>query len=180
MSRTHLYRATTRARPLTSLLLASAWCGAAVTAMLGTAPGIMSATPVHGAAAALQDRVALVVFASALLIAVTVLLWELVVGRTALRALRLVGAAALLVAGLVGSADAARRVLRPGTPASGAGIAAAAAAPPPAEAPVTAADVEAARDLAHRRLLWTAVGLCGALLVVTGGVAAARDSERSP
>jgi hypothetical protein len=166
MSRTHLYRATRPARPLGSIVLASAWCGAALAMLFTIAPGLMAGVALHGPAAGLQDRAAFVVAGGALLVGVLVVVSELVSGRTTRRGLRLSGAVLLALAGAGGLLDASRRVLRPGTPVS-----IAEAAPP------LPGDDVALVNVARQRLLWTTAGLAGAALVLAGGIGALRSRD---
>ncbi len=168
MSRTHLYRGTRPARPLASIVLASAWWGAALTMLLATAPGLMRGVALHGPAAGLQDRAALIVAGSGLLFGLVVIVSELLAGRTVRRGLRLAGALLLTLAGGAGMLDTSRRVLRPGTPV--------AAAVPPRQADEEVPLV----DVARQRLLWTAGGLLGATLVLVGGIGALRSWEGTP
>ena len=160
MSRTHLYRGANPApRPLASLVLAGAWMGAALTALIATAPALGAVAAPSPAAA--HDRLFLVVAFGGAAIGLGLLLNELVAGRTRLRALRLVGAALLATAGGIGALDASRAARGPG------GVPEAIAAEPaPAIRDGTAA-------VEGQRLLWTSLGLAGAALVLVGGVAAA-------
>ena len=164
MSRTHLYRATAPGKPITSLVLAALWCGTALTAIVGAAPGPSGGGPLHGDAAAIHDRVFLVVAATALLAALVILVSELVTGRTRQRGVRFTGAALLCLAGVLGMLDTSRRVLRSGTP------------PATGDAATATATV---RSMGAGRLFWTGLGVVGALTVLAGGVAALRQSGQS-
>ncbi|HEU4628680.1 MAG TPA: hypothetical protein VFS08_03015 [Gemmatimonadaceae bacterium] len=163
MSRTHLYRATAPAKPIASLVLAALWCGAALTALIGTAPGLVRGLPLHGTAAGVHDRVYLVVAGAAVVTALAIAASELFAGRTRLRAARLTGAVLLFLAGALGLLDTSRRVLRPGTPVP---MGDAAAAP------------GTVRSLAPQRLFWAGLGVVGAFTVLVGGVSALRRWEQ--
>lgn len=164
MSRTHLYRGANPApRPLASLVLAGAWTGAALAALLATAP--VSSDLTGAAPLAAYDRLFLVVALGGAAIGVVLTLNELVAGRTRWRGARLIGAALLAAAGGIGALDATRDATRPG------GVPEAIAAEPSplvraGEAPV-----------AGQRLLWTSLGLAGSGLVLVGGLAAARRTR---
>lgn len=170
MSRTHLYRGANPApRPLASLVLAGAWTGAALTALLATAPALGAALATGAPAATLHDRLFLVVALGGAAIGIALSINELVAGRTRWRAARLVGAALLAVAGGIGSLDTVRGVVRPGTPIGA--VPEAIAAEP--QIAVRTADASAA----GQRLLWISLGLAGSGLVLVGGVAAARRTR---
>jgi hypothetical protein len=157
MSRTHLYRATAPGKPIASLVLAALWCGAVLTAIVGTAPGLLRGAPLHGSAASVHDSVFFVVAITALLAAAIIVVSELVAGPARLRALRCTGAVLLLLAGGVGLLDTSRRVPRPGSPAS--------------SEPTAAGTVP---GMGVQRILWTGLGVVGALTVLVGGVSALR------
>ncbi len=164
MSRTHLYRGANPApRPLASLVLAGAWTGAAIAALLATAP---VASDLTGAAPlAAYDRLFLVVAIGGAGIGVMLALNELVAGRSRWRGARLVGAALLAVAGGIGALDATRGDEGPR------GVPEAIAAEP-------APDVRAGdAAVAAQRLVWTSLGLAGSGLVLLGGMAAARRAR---
>lgn len=163
MSRTHLYRGASPApRSFASLVLAGGWTGAALTALLATAP--LDANAADAAAlATVSSRLFLIVAIAGAAIGVALVLNELVAGRTRWRAARLGGALLLAGAGGIGSLDAVR-----GPAPSGGSIGgvpeAIAAEPGPAE------PGEVAR-VAGERLIWTTLGLAGAALVLAGGLA---------
>lgn len=163
MSRTHLYRATAPSKPIASLVLAALWCGAVLTALVATAPGLVRGVPLHGPAAGVHDRVFFVVAGTAVLVALAITASELFAGRTRSRAVRFTGAALLFLAGALGLLDTSRRVLRPGTPVAS------------SEAAITTASI---RSLAPRRLFWAGLGVVGALTVLVGGVSALRRWEQ--
>ena len=98
MSRTHLYRGANPApRPLASLVLAGAWTGAALAALLATAP---VASDLTGAAPlAAYDRLFFVIAVGGAAIGTALTLNELVAGRSRWRGARLIGAALLGVIG---------------------------------------------------------------------------------
>lgn len=167
MSRTHLYRSSDPPRPLLSIVLAAVWLGGGLLTLLATAPQVVGGVPLHGPAAAVLERTFALLAGGAVLAAVAMLVAELFAGPSALRGLRLTGAVLLLVAGSFGSFDAARRLLRPGTPVV-TGVDA---------LPAPSADGPSA--LATARLLWCGTALAAAVLVLGGGLAALRSGNRT-
>lgn len=161
MSRTHLYRATAPGKPIASLVLAALWCGAVLTAIAGTAPGLLGDAPLHGSVAGIHDRIFFVVAVTALVAALAIGVSELVAGRTRLRGMRFTGAVLLLLAGAFGLLDTSRRVLRPGTPVSAAATVAG-----------------TVPTMGVQRILWTGLGIVGALTVLAGGVSTLRRWDR--
>lgn len=165
MSRTHLYRrAASAPRSFGSLVLAGAWIGAALTALLAASSTVGGAA--GSAPAALHERLFLIVALSGAAIGLALVASELVAGRTRWRGTRLAGAALLAMAGGIGAVDTARGVVRPG---SRIGSVPEAIAAEPGPAAGVADDVGGAQ-----RLLWTSLGLAGSGLVVGGAMAAAR------
>lgn len=166
-SRSHLYRATNPARPLAAIVLAALWAGVAVGLYTMAGGELVSGVPLQGPAAALVDRVSWTLAAGGALVGGAILARELMLGRTVLRAVRLIGAGLILAAGIAGLWDTLRFALRPGTP-----VASAAAR----EASPDSASVSVGRE----RLLWTATGLLGAVLVIGGGVASLDPRRARP
>ncbi len=166
-SRSHLYRATNPARPLAAIVLASIWAGAALGLYIMAGSDLVSGVPLRGPAAALVDRVSWALAIGAVIVGGAMVVREIVLGRTVLRAVRLVGAAVLLAAGVAGLWDTIRLALRPGTPVASA-------------SPVAVAPDAGSPELGAQRMLWTAVGLLGAVLVIGGGVAALDPRRARP
>ena len=157
MSRTHLYRGARAARPLLSIIVASAWLGAALLAIIAALPTLGAA----GAPAAVPDGGFTMALATGGVVAgVLVLLRELVGGHTVLRGARVAGATVLAAASAAGMIDPTQASLRAG----------------PAVGDLNAAEVTtaAASDPAgtRRRLAWSAVGAVGAIVVVAAGAGA--------
>lgn len=157
MSRTHLYRGARAARPLLSIIVASAWLGAALLAIIAALPTLGSA----GAPAAVPDvGVTMALATGGVAAGVLVLLRELLGGHTVLRGARVAGATLLAVASAAGMIDPTQASLRPG----------------PAVGDLNAAEVTtaAASDPGgtRRRLVWSAVGAVGAIVVVAAGAGA--------
>jgi hypothetical protein len=165
MSRTHLYRGgRSSRRPLFSVILGSAWCGAALAALVAAMPAVGTVVPAGAGPA--DERFAFVLAVGGMLVGLMILVRELLAGRTLLRGARLGGASLLALAATVGALDLSRDSLRP----AGVGDLNAAELSTP-----TADDGGAAR----RRIAWSAAGLLGALLVVAAGTAALRSREQA-
>ncbi|HEY0969786.1 MAG TPA: hypothetical protein VGE02_02290 [Gemmatimonadales bacterium] len=166
-SRSHLYRAINPARPLSAIVLAALWAGAALGLYVMAGNELVSGVPLQGPAAALVDRVSWALAIGAAVMGGAMVARELVLGRTVLRSVRLVGATLLLAAGVAGLWDTLRFALRPGTPVASA-------------APATGVPDAASTGVGAQRMLWTAVGLLGAVLVIGGGVAAVDTRKARP
>ncbi len=166
MSRSHLYRSTNRARPLTTIVLAAAWMGATLGLFAMAGAQLVGGVPLQGPAAALVDRGSWTLAIGAAVIGGAMLVRELVLGRTVFRGVRIVGAVLLLGAGVAGLWDTLRFAIRPGTPVAN-------AAPANDAAPATASV-----EVGLQRVLWTSAGLVGAVLMIGGGVAGLDQRQR--
>ena len=165
MSRTHLYRGgRSSRRPLFSVIVGSAWCGAALAAIVAAMPAVANVAPSAGAVA--DERFAFVLAVGGVLAGLMIVVREQLAGRTLLRGARVGGAAVLALAATVGALDVSRQSLRPGGVAD-------------LNAAEVAAPVVGDRGATRRRLAWSAAGLVGALVVVAAGTAALRSRELS-
>lgn len=159
MSRSHLYRSTNRARPLTTIILAAVWMGATLGLFAMAGAQLLGGLPLQGPAAAMVDRASWALAIAAAVIGGAMLAREIVMGRTVYRGVRMIGAGVLLAAGVAGLWDTLRFAIRPGTPVAN-------AAPANETVPVTVST-----EVGLQRVLWTTAGLLGAVLMIGGGVA---------